>query len=155
MLADDDPKKLSLYWLKNNISFEEITDSPNNDAKMYFFLIKTRLDHLSNNIILTNATSDMREITTLEGYISETSLEYCLTLLFLHYNNVYPIWTETFIYWFNNNSYDKMKTQFKTTYPYSDCDIIEREANNRDITFFYPFLRRPALYHNYSLLDRR
>jgi hypothetical protein len=32
-----------------------------------------------------------------------------------------------------------MKTHFKTTYPYSDCDIIEREANNRDFTFFIPF----------------
>jgi len=94
-----------------------------------------------DTICFSREVDDLKEISDLEGYMSEIALDYCMMLMFFQVPDIFPINTHVFNWWNCNLDYSRMKEHFQQSYMYTDCNIMEDQAYNKDYKFIIPFFQ--------------
>lgn len=140
-LTPDDPRTYCIQWLQEDIDFTDVReDSPMYSQKI-FYIFSHRLKLMTDTICRTGYIEDLKEISDMEGYMSEICMDYCMMLMFFHVPNIFPISTQVFTWWNSCMSYNEMKDHFHQTYLYADCNVMEDQGNNKAYKFIIPFFQ--------------
>jgi hypothetical protein len=106
---------------------------------------------MEDTITISSEIQDLREISFKEGFMSKIAMDYCMMAMFFKVKNVYPIHTHCFNIWNCSLSYYSLKKDMQENYTYTDCDIIEDQATNKDFTFIIPYFQNS---HYISIVRR-
>ena len=145
-IDDDDIRLFCLKWLEEKIEFCDLPEGSPESAKKFYYIFSRRLEDMLKTIALTGEDEDLKEISQLEGYMSDIALDYCMMAMFFHVGNVFPIHTQVFNWWNMSNGYSNFRRDHFVDYEYTDCDIIEEFADDKEFTFVIPCFHGEHFY---------
>lgn len=140
-LSDLDTRKQCITWMRSNFDFQDIPANNSSIADMISYIFLNRLKLMIDTVTVSSAGDDLREISDEEGYMSEIAMDYCMMSMFFHVNNIYPIHTQVFATWDRTLCYYSLKSELSSFYKFTDCDIMECQAENQDFIFIIPYFR--------------
>jgi hypothetical protein len=145
-IAEDDTRLLCLKWLEDKIEFCDLPVGSSESTTKFYYIFNRRLEDMLKTIALTGEDEDLKEISQLEGYMSDIALDYCMMAMFFHVEKIFPIHTQVFNWWNISNSYNKLKSNHFEDYKYTDCDIIEEFADDKEFKFIIPCFHGEHFY---------
>lgn len=137
-IADDDRRLSCLKWLKEKIEFGHLPEGGPESTKKFYYIFNRRLEDMLKTIALTGEDEDLKEVSQLEGYMSDIALDYCMMAMFFHVGKIFPIHTQVFNWWNISENYDNLQSNHFVDYEYTDCDIIEEFADDKEFQFVIP-----------------
>ena len=145
-IEKEDPRMLCLQWLEEKIEFCDLPEDSPESIKKFYYIFHHRFKHMLDTIALTGEDEDLKEISEMEGYMSEIALDYCMMLMFFQVDKIFPIQTHVFNLWNINLDYQKLREHYSGSYIYTDCDIMEEYADDRDFKFVIPCFHGSHFY---------
>lgn len=140
-IGKDNVRKLCLQWLEKKIEF-----SSDEFTKKFYYIFHHHFKHMLDSIALTGEGEDLKEISEMEGYMSEIALDYCMMLMLFQVEKIFPIQTHVFNLWNINLDYGTLQEHYTGFYIHTDCDIMEEYADDRDFKFIIPCFHGSHFY---------
>jgi len=150
-LGQHDSRFLCLKWLEEGICLDAVPKDSCSYAYMLFYIFSQRLQFMDDTLTTCGDVHDLKSISDLEGYMSEIAMDYCMMCLSFEVKNVFPIHSQVFNLWNVSLCYNTMKRNLGYTSKYTDCNLIEDQANNRSFMFIIPYFEGC----HYSIIVRR